>query len=240
MKNLLFMYIILAILFVGCAKKGETQDWAKIDADHKALCADLEEKGYPDIYMVKDGKSSLVFDGTPELGVGMHQITQEGLYVLKKLNIRFVRNTLYWGLMEDKDGKINEEYLKEFKTAMNLMHKEGFIPLIVVHQAPEGLSFKNREEAYSKFAKFMTWCAKEFPTVRYWQLWNEMDVAFTDLFGAFNKKEDGSEYSMIERAEFYVDMLKIAFPAIKKANPKAIVVCGPGATSGEFQEGIYK
>ena len=240
MKKFIFILPVLLVLFSACAKESDTQDWAKIAEDHKILCNELEDKGYPDSYIVKEGKNYLVFDGTPELGVGMHQITQEGLDVLKKLNIRFVRHTLYWGLMEDKDGKKNEDYLKEFHNSMDLMEKEGFIPLIVVHQAPNGFSFGNREDAYSHFAEFMSWAAKEFPYVRYWQLWNEMDVAFTDLFGANVKKEDGSEYSMTERAAFYVDMLKIAYPVIKKANSKAVVVSGSAATSSEFQEGIYK
>ena len=61
------------------------------------------------------------------------------------------------------------------------------------------------------------------------------------IVGTIAKKEDGSEYSLTEKGAYYVDMLKLAYPAIKKANSKAIVVCGPGAVpGGEFQEGIYK
>ena len=30
----------------------------------------------------------------------------------------------------------------------------------------------------------MAWCAGEFKEIRYWQLWNEMDLLFTDIFGA--------------------------------------------------------
>ena len=241
MKHICLIIAAIALISLFGCKNAETQDWAKIEADYRAQRMELEEAGYPEAYILKNGKNYSVFDGTPELGVGMHEIDQKAIDTAKKMNIRFIRHTLYWGMLESEKGVYNKEYLADFHRKTDLCEKNGMVLLVVVHQAPAGLTFANKEEAYERFADFMAWAAKEFPTVRYWQLWNEMDTAFTDLFGAGVKKEDGTEYSLTERGTFYTDMLKLAYPSIKKANPKAVVVCGPGAVpGGEFQEGIYK
>jgi hypothetical protein len=54
---------------------------------------------------------------------------------------------------------------------------------LVVHQAPFG-DFGQRQVVYELFADFMKDRATRFAEVRVWQLWNEMDVAFTEVFGA--------------------------------------------------------
>jgi hypothetical protein len=105
----------------------------------------------------------------------------------------------------------------------------------VVHQAPAG-DFASRNLVYRSFAQFMEARVAEFPQVPAWQLWNEMDVAFTDLFGAGR-----SDVSMRQRGRYYAEMLKLAYPAIKRGNPKALVVTGglASAIDGGFLEGMY-
>jgi hypothetical protein len=64
-----------------------------------------------------------------------------------------------------------------------------------------------------------------------------MDAAFTDLFGA-----NQSGLPMFERGRCYAQMLKVAYPAIKRVNPQAWVLVG-GISSGwpvEFIRGIYE
>ncbi len=80
----------------------------------------------------------------------------------------------------------------------------------------------------------MEMMVKRYPDVRYWQLWNEMDVAFTDLFGR------GEKLPMGERARCYVEMLRIATPLIRAANPKAVVITGGMVNSDEFPRGLYE
>lgn len=69
----------------------------------------------------------------------------------------------------------------------------------------------------------------------FWELWNEMDQGFTDLFGA-----QKPELSLRERGKLYAEMLKLAYPAIKEANPKAWVLAGGMTDWSEFPRGIYE
>jgi len=238
MKKMLLLIPFLVLILASCSN---SQDWAKIEADYQKTKLSLENKGYPKVYYSQGANGKiLAYDPTPELGVGMHGITQESIDVLKKANIRFVRHTLYWGLMEPAKGVYDEKYVKQFSDTIELCKKNNIILLIVVHQNPPGISFANREVGYERFADFMVWAVKKFPYVRYWQLWNEMDQGFTDLFGGGGvKKADGSDYSMEERGKFYVEMLKIAYPKIKQASPSAVVVCGAIVDWDKFAKSVY-
>jgi len=90
---------------------------------------------------------------------------------------------------------------------------------------------------YREFASFMAERVAEFPQVQAWQLWNEMDVAFTPVFGAGRP-----EVSFRERGRLYSEMLRQAYPAIKQSNPNALVVVGGIASDidGGFLEGLYE
>jgi hypothetical protein len=89
---------------------------------------------------------------------------------------------------------------------------------------------------YQGFARFMEARVAQFPRIRAWQLWNEMDVTFTDVFGAGHP-----DISLRQRGRLYADMLRLAYPAIKLGNPRALVVTGGIASplDGGFLEGMY-
>ena len=55
-------------------------------------------------------------------------------------------------------------------------------PLVIIHGNAPGTGWDNRQQSYRRFAKFAAFCAKRYPSVRYWELWNEMDVSFTQTF----------------------------------------------------------
>jgi hypothetical protein len=62
-----------------------------------------------------------------------------------------------------------------------------------------------------------------------------MDGGFTDLFGAGR-----AEVSLRERGKFYAQMLRLAYPRIKQANPEAWVLTGGMTDWREFPQGIYE
>jgi hypothetical protein len=167
--------------------------------------------------------------GHPEVGIGVHGLDQRSVAHLVDLGIRRVRYTLYWSHWHDP------EYRRNWEGGIARALQSGLEPLIVVHQAPSG-GWKERKAIYREFAKFMMERAAQFPDVRAWQLWNEMDVAFTDVFGAGRP-----DISMRERGQLYAEMLRLAYPAIKRANPHASVVVGGIGSDIEngFLEGIY-
>jgi hypothetical protein len=166
---------------------------------------------------------------TDRVGVGAHVLDDESVARLVDLGVRHVRTTLYWS--EWSDPAYRQGFTRDLRRAL----AAGLEPLVVIHQPPFG-SYAERDRVYPEFARFIAARAAEFPEVRYWQLWNEMDLGFTDVFGAGRP-----EVSMHQRGRHYAEMLAIAYPALKTANPSAIVVTGGIASDidGGFLQGMY-
>ena len=166
---------------------------------------------------------------TAEVGIVVHHLDRQSVDQVLDLGLRHVRYTLYWSLWD------NPLYRQEWEAGLQRAVQAGLDPLIVVHQPPFG-DYRSRETVYRAFARFMQARAAQFPEVRAWQLWNEMDIAFTDVFGAGRP-----EISMHERGRLYAEMLQLAYPAIKRGNPSALVVTGGIASSidGGFLDGLY-
>lgn len=182
------------------------------------------------------GDTLQVYDPRPELGIGMHQMSDEQIQMVRDLGIRFVRHTMYWAQIEPTTTprEYDAARLAYWDDLVARCDRAGIILVVVVHQNAPGCSFANREESYRRFAGFMADMAARYPTVRYWELWNEMDGAFTDLFGA------QANVPMRDRGRMYAEMLKLAYPAIKQANPRALVLTGGMTDTDEFPRGIYE
>ena len=181
-------------------------------------------------------QETVIYDARPELGIGMHGFTRQQLALLKPLGIRCVRLTLYWNLMEPgAEGQYEAKYAERWDDSVRLADEAGICLLAMVHEPPPGLDWAHRELAYERFARFMPAMVKRYPSVRYWELFNEMDVAFTDIFGA-----KSSDVPLVERGKLYAQMLKLAYPAIKRANPQAWVLVGGMTDYREFPQGIYE
>ena len=78
----------------------------------------------------------------------------------------------------------------------------------------------------SDFGTFVYVTVKRYPDVKYWQIWNEPN---NPVFWRNNP-----------RADQYVALLKEAYGAVKRANPKAMVVFGGlSLNDQEYMEKIY-
>jgi hypothetical protein len=163
------------------------------------------------------------------VGIGVHQMDAQSVREVRTLGIRHIRYTLYWSLWQDP------QYRRKWEEDLGRGLSAGLVPLVVVHSAPFG-NFLQRDSVYRAFSRFMAARASQFPQVPAWQLWNEMDVAFTDVFGAGHH-----DVSLRERGRLYGEMLRLAYPAIKHANPRAQVVVGGIASDIEagFLDGLY-
>jgi hypothetical protein len=168
-------------------------------------------------------------DVTPAVGVGVHRLDRESVAHLNQLGVRHVRITLYWS--QWSRPAYREEWTRDLHRALDA----GLELLVVVHQPPFG-DFERRNQVYRAFAQFMEARAAEFPQVGAWQLWNEMDESFTDVFGAGRP-----EVSLRRRGQLYAEMLELAYPAIKRGNPRALIVTGGLASplDGGFLQGLY-
>jgi hypothetical protein len=87
-----------------------------------------------------------------------------------------------------------------------------------------------KQSALDEFAEFMAALVERYGrspyNVRYWELGNEPDVdpalvPNRSVFGCW-----GDESEPYYGGEYYAEMLKVAYPAIKKADPRAHVVIG--------------
>ncbi len=229
--------IMLFILLIPMAVSLYAQGWQAEAAAYERNMALLETGTPPREYRSVNYRGDVLAKPVrPELCIGVHVIDEKAVTDLRELGIGTVRTTLYWDTVETEKGVYSPEALSACDRAFGLLLDNGITPLVVVHEAPGFVSFAQRGAAYRAFADFMAMCAARWPKVKYWELWNEMDSAFTDLFGAENPR-----IPLEARGRYYAEMLKTAYPAIKKANPEAIVVLGgiAGAVT-PFMEGVYK
>ena len=212
--------------------------WQGAEARFTELKQCLEPAGRPYVTWRRSPGELWVVDARTELGMGMHGLENERLDLVKRLGINLVRHTVYWYLIEKtpQPGVYDADGLKLYDDIVERARKMGIELLLVVHGNPPGTGWVNRHESYRRFATFMRFMAARHPSVKYWELWNEMDSGFTDLFGA--RRPD---YPQFERGRCYAQMLKAAYPAIKQANPEAWVLIGglSGANRG-FIRGIYE
>lgn len=169
--------------------------------------------------------------------MGMHQLDEQQVSLVRSLGIRLVRYTMYWAKIENTTtpGQYDPEQLRVWDELVRFGQQQGIVFEIVVHQNAPGVGWANREEGSRRFAQFMFDMAKRYPQIRYWELWNEMDSGFTDLFGA-----NRDDVSLRERGKLYAQMLKIVYPRIREANPDAFVLTGGMTDWNEFPRGIYE
>jgi hypothetical protein len=192
----------------------------------------------PDVAVYRRSATELwVYDVRPEAGVGAHNLDDNAIRIVRAANMRLVRLTMYWNLIETTatPGKYDARALAQWDDLLKRCEKGGIVPVILVHGNAPGVDFEHRQEGYRRFARFMHDMAKRYPKVQFWELWNEMDQGFTDLFGA-----QKPEIPLRARGKMYAEMLKLAYPAIKQANPHAWVLCGGMTNWDEFPRGIYE
>jgi hypothetical protein len=153
----------------------------------------------------------------PIVGINSHLLTPQAVAQLKALGVRRVRTTMLWPLWT------HPTYPISFAENVKRADEAGIKLTIVVHNWPgDAAVFKSgvNRQMMRDFGAFVAARARQFPTVEAWQLWNEQDVWWQAPFGA----SDGIE--MRQRGRLYAEQLRIAYPLIKRANPRALVVTG--------------
>jgi hypothetical protein len=190
----------------------------------------------PAVATCRVGDMLLTYDRRPEFGIGAHGLDDGKIALIKDLGIRIVRYTMYWAALEPSatPRQYDEAQLAAWDDVVARTSAAGLALEVVVHAPPPGCSFANRTESYERFAGFMQDMVARYPSIRYWELFNEMDAGFTNLFGA------SDNVPMRERGRLYAEMLRTVYPRIKAANPRAIVLTGGMTDTDEFPQGIYE
>lgn len=155
------------------------------------------------------------------VGIGTHQLDRRSIADIRNLEARHVRTTLYWHHTQ------NAREWAEWRAGMDRAVAAGLKPLVVIHHPePSRTPASRRSMLWDRVIGAAVTVARLYPTADI-QLWNEPDLpVFTDAFGAY------SELPMRERGRLYGEMLRRAYPRIKAANPRALVVTAGLASSG--------
>src|SRR6185369_12863047 len=111
-----------------------------------------------------------VYDKTPELGMNTFQLGATDLAALSALHSRVVRVSLWVDLYMLNGGE------NDFTATINTLCNNGFVPLVVVTSGEDYIGSPVGD--YNLFASFMGARAAQYPCVRYWQLWNEVETNF--------------------------------------------------------------
>ncbi len=172
-------------------------------------------------------------------GMDMGAVTaQRGLGELAQArNYWLRRGNLVWADVEPNQGERNWSALAELEVEMINAAHQGMPLIVIVHGAPDwaraipGYSCGPiRPDALGAFASFMYDLAARYRAqpykVKYWEIWNEPDatpnpVAEESGFGCWG---DVSDPYYGGRA--FGEMLKVATPLVKAANPQAQVIIG--------------
>ena len=188
----------------------------------------------------RKGDELWVYDARPEFGIGMHGVSSAQMDLMMPIGAKIIRNTVYWDALCNsagwKEGNYHERNLAEFDQIVKDAKERGLEMCFVVHGDPDGFGWERRHEAYQYFKDFMVFLVKRAPEVKYWELFNEMDTTFGNLFGA-HKRSEG--YNMFERGRCYCQMLKIVYPAMKEANPNVQIIVGGNDCNEDFLRGMY-
>jgi len=213
--------------------------WEDAKARYEEVHRYVRPDDQPYVTWWRSPKELWVCDNRTELGIGTHGMSDEHAQMVRQLGIRLVRHTIYWYNVErtDQPGVYDEAALKHYDEITQRAKDMGIELVYIIHGNPPGAGWESREATYQRFADFAAFMAKRYPSVRYWELWNEWETTFTDIFGAQREY-----FPPFEMGRCYGRMLQKAYPAIKQANPEAFVLIG-GLSYGDptaIIRGIYE
>jgi hypothetical protein len=148
------------------------------------------------------------------------------LTLSKNSNVYWIRQQVRWEYLHDRSGAI---YWGELDDIVADAHAQGVNLLISVVGSPawatsNGSNGMPARKHFSDFAFFMGEMAARYRgRVQAYQIWNEQNRACEN---GGDCARDGGVGGRVASADYYVDLLAVAYNAIKARDPMAIVVSG--------------
>lgn len=176
--------------------------------------------------------SNLSFAQMPILGVQIHaekfkDSPELMINLLKNYNIQSVRTDYRWVWIEKEKGKFTPAN-RNIESIINLSKKNNIDPLLILSYDNSVynpiVTFQNdkiipNDESISAFADYSGWTASHFKgTVSKFEIWNEWVQR--------NIKTNKQAITSNDSAQIYANLVVKSCTAIKKSNPKAIVIAG--------------
>jgi hypothetical protein len=175
----------------------------------------------------------------PLMGVESHRPNREDVVsLLSDAGAKIVRiNGVKWYEVEPQQGQYNWAALQNLDIGLQNLSARNIETILIVRgtpswaqKIPESLCGPILQENLQDFAVFVGELVKRYSippyNVKYWELGNEPDVAPelvppTHPFGCWGETDD-----QYYGGEYYAEMLKVVYPAIKTADPDAQVLIG--------------
>ncbi|HLF24923.1 MAG TPA: hypothetical protein VJG32_01195 [Anaerolineae bacterium] len=176
------------------------------------------------------------------LGVALQGYSDsKGFDRVLELGIHWARRwePISWRAVEPNEGEYHWEVLADFENELRNAHARSVEPFISIQFTPQWaqkvvpyVCGPIRSDKFQAFAIFMEQLVIRYGSsspygVRYWQIGNELDIAPEEatapdaIFGCWGDLSDpyyGGGY--------YAEMLKVVYPRMKAADPKAQLVLG--------------
>ena len=149
----------------------------------------------------------------------------------------FRHNGLQWSEVESNEGERDWGAVEALEKGLVQASEADIDIILIIRSTP---MWAQKEAGYfcgpiaqdklQSFAQFMKDLVSRYSqppyNVKYWELWNEPDVAaqlvqVKSVFGCWGDSEDP-----FYGGGYYAEMLKAAYPAIKAADPQAQVLIG--------------
>lgn len=151
-----------------------------------------------------------------------------GLTQAAQAGTAWTRGEFVWQTIEPAEG--NRFWDSNLEQGLINANSQGITPIMLIEGTPNWALKQNFEcgavaaEKFPALAKFAYDLVQRYSTppynVRYWELWNEPDVAGT--LGCWGDPSDTQYYG----GAYYGEMLKAVYPQIKSADPRAQVLVG--------------
>ncbi len=190
-----------------------------------------------------------VYDKTPEVGMNSHLHRWELLDThygqTRNAGMRLVRHTLYWQLADPEGDGIYDtapgSYLYAWRHKVNRAQAAGVQLIAVVH----GMQFDlakpvpwqaatSQADFDRRFSGFLRDMTAQFPEVKLWQVWNEMDAG---SWGSPWNRFAGPTWT--EMGQGYATTLAAVYPVIKADPSRWVVLGGLTGQNLDFARGMY-
>ncbi len=179
--------------------------------------------------------SPLVNNGVSPFGFDFRvYVSNAAMPYVREAQPRWSRaGDLMWADVERVRGVYQWEAAASLEANIERLRSAGVEPTVVIQHTPAWAQrgpgarcSPPRPDAVADFARFVRAAAARYPQVKFWEIWNEPDFTAeqaddSDGFGCW---ADASlpHYG----GEYYGQVLKQVYPAVKAANPNAFVLGG--------------
>lgn len=202
---------------------------------------------FSSLLWVKSNSVSALSSAAPDpvpasiFGVEMNQLTPaKGLDQMEAANASWTRrNGVRWSAVEPTEGVRDWSALASLESELQDASSRGIQVILIVRSTPEwarkivgsgstcGPIHANKLAAFGSFMNELVARYSAPPyNVKHWELWNEPDVdpslvPANSVYGCWGDQNDA-----FYGGRHYAEMLKVAYPQIKAADPHAQVLLG--------------